>query len=70
MSAEYEDVLTNQPVVIDNVSDLADACNCRLTTRLERVLAPLKLGLLVRITQNVSFHHSTHLICIILYYNL
>jgi centractin len=57
MSAEFEDVLTNQPVVIDNVrAQFKDAYtfNKQPLCADNRALGPLKLDLQVKITQNVS----------------
>lgn len=55
MSAEFDDVLTNQPVVIDNVCRLAPRRRVLLLTFnfvLDRALALSKLGLLARIIRN------------------
>ncbi len=60
MSAEYEDVLTNQPVVIDNVC--ADSYTTTqllyLTSSLCRALERSRLDLLVRTIQSVFSPHS------------
>lgn len=60
MSAEYEDVLTNRPVVIANVRVWAPAPALSLTSS-RRALAlsgPVSQG---SSTQNVSFRHRTRL---------
>lgn len=62
MSAEYEDVLTNQPVVIDNVC--ADKLYfpsrlLYLTSLLCRALEQSRLDSLVRTTQSVFSPRST-----------
>ena len=54
--AEYDDVLTNQPVVIDNVR-LARICLRPLLTR-DRDLVLSKLDLLVKSIQSRSFPRS------------
>ena len=56
MASEYEDVLTNQPVVIDNVSAYERAQQLSLTPAY-RVLEPSKLGSLVKTIRSASSHH-------------
>ena len=56
MSAEFEDVLTNQPVVIDNVrQSYAIADELLMDRPVGRALVQLRLVLLDKITQNASF---------------
>ena len=65
MSADFDDVLTNQPVVIDNVRHkVAECMTFQLASYLQyRVLVPSKLGLLVKSTLNVIFHPCTRVSC-------
>lgn len=59
MSTEFDDVLTNQPVVIDNVSPLFFIPI--LSQHLSRALALSRLALLAKIVQNASFPLCTPL---------
>lgn len=54
MSAEFDDVLTNQPVVIDNVRVLSfDTLITMMLIPLSRALEPSRPALLDRTTPNV-----------------
>jgi hypothetical protein len=56
MASEYEDVLTNQPVVIDNVGTYERA-HLLLLTPGSRAREPSRLGSLAKIIPNASSLH-------------
>jgi hypothetical protein len=66
MSAEYDDVLTNQPVVIDNVC-VAFFQSLNVTAydhcTIPRVQGQSRRALQDKIIRNVSFHHCGLLYC-------